>query len=137
MGRRPDPRLSALMARRVAQWLTLFLSSGEIGRADKIAEDGNKRTRAGQEVRFVDIPADAGAGHGVFENLHGAAHGGELAELLRQATLNCYGTPIRRYLELLTQCYGNDLQRLVDRLRKSRDDFLARLVPDPVSGQVR
>jgi putative DNA primase/helicase len=124
-------------AHRVAQWVVLFLSSGEIGLADKIAEDGNKRMRAGQEVRFVDIPADAGAGHGVFENLHVAAHGGELAELLRQATLNCYGTPIRRYLELLIQWYGSDLQRLVDRLRKSRDDFLARLLPDPVSGQVR
>jgi uncharacterized protein (DUF927 family) len=124
-------------ARRVAQWVVLFLSSGEIGLADKIAEDGNKRTRAGQEVRFVDLPADAGAGHGVFENLHGAAHGGELAEQLRQATLNCYGTPIRRFLELLVQWYGSDLQRLVDRLKQSRDDFLSRALPGPVSGQVR
>jgi putative DNA primase/helicase len=96
-------------ARRVAQWLILFLSSGEIGLAEKIAEDGNTRTRAGQEVRFVDIPADAGAGHGVFENLHGAAHGGELAEQLSQATLKYYGTPIRHFLELLVQWYGSDL----------------------------
>jgi putative DNA primase/helicase len=124
-------------ARRVAQWVVLFLSSGEIGLADKIAEDGNKRARAGQEVRFVDIPADAGAGHGVFENLHDAAHGGELAEQLRQATLKYYGTPIRRFIELLVQRYGSDLQRLTDRLKKSRDDFLQREIPNPVSGQVR
>jgi putative DNA primase/helicase len=123
--------------RPVAQWIVLVLSSGEIGLADKIAEDGNKRTHAGQEVRFVDIPADAEAGHGVFENLHGAANGGELAEQLRQAALKCYGTPIRRFLDLLIQCYRSDLQRLVDRLKKSRDDFLGRLIIAPVSGQVR
>jgi uncharacterized protein (DUF927 family) len=124
-------------ARRVAQWVVLVLSSGEIGLADKIAEDGNKRTRAGQEVRFVNLPADAGAGHGAFENLHGAAQPGEFAEQLRQATLKYYGTPIRRFLELLVQWYGSDLQRLVDRLKQSRDDFLGRLLPGPVSGQVR
>jgi uncharacterized protein (DUF927 family) len=124
-------------ARRVAQWVVLFLSSGEIGLADKIAEDTNKRMRAGQEVRLVNIPADAGAGHGVFENLHGAAHGGELADQLRQATLKYYGTPIRRFLELLMQRYGDDRQQLVDRLKNFRDDFLGRLIRDPVSGQVR
>jgi hypothetical protein len=62
---------------------------------------------------------------------------GELAEQLRQATLKYYGTPIRHFLELLVQCYGSDLQRLVDRLKQSRDDFLGRLLPGPVSGQVR
>jgi uncharacterized protein (DUF927 family) len=124
-------------ARRVAQWVLLFLSSGEIGLADKIAEDGNKRARAGQEVRFVDIPADAGAGHGVFESLHGAAHGGELAEQLRKATLKYYGTPIRRFLELLIQRHGVDLQRLVHELKNSRDDFLERLITSSFSGQVR
>jgi uncharacterized protein (DUF927 family) len=124
-------------ARRVAQWVVLFLSSGEIGLADKIAEDGNKRARAGQEVRFVDIPADAGAGHGAFENLHGAPHGGELAEQLRVATLKYYGTPIRRFLELLIQRCGSDLQQLKERLKQSRHDFLGREIPDPVSGQVR
>jgi hypothetical protein len=88
-------------------------------------------------VRFVDLPAEAGAGLGVFENLHGAAQPGELAEQLRQATLKYYGTPIRHFLELLVQCYGSDLQRLVDRLKQSRDDFVGRLLPGPVSGQVR
>jgi putative DNA primase/helicase len=73
----------------------------------------------------------------VFENLHGAAHGGELAELLRQATLKCYGTPIRRFLELLIQRYGNDPPQLAEGLKSSRADFLARLIPDPVSSQVR
>ena len=40
-------------ARRVAQWVVLALSSGEITLADKIAEDDNKRTRAGQAHRTL------------------------------------------------------------------------------------
>src|SRR6266446_4954990 len=72
-------------ARRSAQWRLLFLSSGELSLADKMAEAG-KRVRAGQEVRLVDVPADAGAGMGIFEDLHGAASPGELAEILRNAT---------------------------------------------------
>jgi len=83
------------------------------------------------------VPADAGAGHGVFENLHGAAHGGELAEQLRRATLKYYGTPSRRFLELLIQRHGSDLPQLEQRLKTSRDDFLGREIPHPVSGQVR
>ncbi len=58
--------------RPAAEWRLLFLSSGEISLADKIAEDGRgRRIAAGQEVRIVDIAADAGAGLGIFENLHG------------------------------------------------------------------
>jgi uncharacterized protein (DUF927 family) len=59
-------------ARRAAKWRVMFLSSGEIGLADKVAEDGRgRRLAAGQQVRIVDIPADAGAGMGMFEKLHG------------------------------------------------------------------
>jgi uncharacterized protein (DUF927 family) len=124
-------------ARRRAEWVLLFLSSGEVTLAEKIAEDGSKRVRAGQEVRFVDIPSDAGKGHGVFENLHGFPRGAELAEELRQATLKYYGAPIRRFLELLIQRHGSDLQRFKACLKQSREDFLARQIPNPVSGQVR
>lgn len=46
--------------RRSAQWQTMFLSTGELSLADKMAEIG-KMLKAGQEVRLVEIPADAGA----------------------------------------------------------------------------
>ena len=49
-------------ARRAARWRVLFLSSGEVGLAEKVAENGNRRrSTAGQQVRIVDVPADAGA----------------------------------------------------------------------------
>ena len=47
----------------------MVLSTGEKGLADKIAEEGGK-VQAGQAVRLIDVPADAGKGLGIFENLH-------------------------------------------------------------------
>jgi uncharacterized protein (DUF927 family) len=114
----------------------LFLSSGEVSLADKMAEIG-KRSKAGQEVRLVDIPADAGAGNGVFEELNGAVSAGAFAEELRQATDQYYGAPIRRFLELLTARYAADPAGLAEVLRASRDDFLAAQLPEDASGQVR
>jgi putative DNA primase/helicase len=122
--------------RRPAQWRLLFLSSGEISLGDKMAEIG-KRPKAGQEVRLVDIPADAGAGFGTFENLNDAASPGAFAEELRIATDRYHGAPIRQFLELLTARCATDASGLTDLLRASRDDFLSAHLPDGASAQVR
>ena len=52
------------------EWRLLFLSAGEVGLAQHI-RDAGKKSKAGQAVRLVDIPADAGQGHGIFDTLHG------------------------------------------------------------------
>jgi uncharacterized protein (DUF927 family) len=123
-------------ARRAAQWRLLWLSSGEVSLADKMAEIG-RRPKAGQEVRLVDIPADAGKGFGIFEDLHGAASPGAFAEELRQATDQYYGAPIREFLEQLTARYVTDPVGFARLLSVSRDDFLAAHLPAGASGQVR
>jgi putative DNA primase/helicase len=123
-------------ARRAAQWRLLFLSSGEVSLADKMTEIG-RRPKAGQEVRLVDIPADAGKGFGIFEELHGAASPGVFAEELRQATDRYYGASGREFLERLTARHTADPVGLAQLLRASRDDFLAAHLPDGASGQVR
>ena len=58
-------------------------SAGEIPLAYHAAEAGRK-TRAGHAVRLVDILADAGAGHGLFENLHGFPGGAAFANTLKE-----------------------------------------------------
>jgi putative DNA primase/helicase len=80
--------------RRVPEWRLLFLSTGEVGLADLLAEarGGPRRPRAGQEVRVVDIPADAGAGLGLFEDLHGERDGAALADRISTAARRLYGT---------------------------------------------
>ena len=76
--------------RQSYEWRSSFLSTGEITLASKVSEDGHHMT-AGQSVRVIDIPADAGAGMGLFEALHGFNHPGQLAEALRDATHRHYG----------------------------------------------
>jgi uncharacterized protein (DUF927 family) len=71
-------------ARASLTWRLLFLSTGELGLAARLAE-GGKRAMAGQAVRVVEIPADAGAGLGIFDQVHDYGSGAALAEHLRLA----------------------------------------------------
>ena len=43
-------------------WRVMTLSTGELPMSAKVAEDRGRRARAGQQVRLLDIPADAGRG---------------------------------------------------------------------------
>jgi putative DNA primase/helicase len=101
-----------------------------------MAEIG-KRSKAGQEVRLIDIPADAGAGFGAFEELHGAGSSGVFAEQLRRETEQSYGAPVRRFLELLIAGHVADPSGLEELLRSNRNDFLTAELPEGASGQVR
>ena len=70
-----------------AHWQLTFLSSGEISLEEKVAErSGAPQMREGQAVRLIDLPADAGSGHGIYENLYGFASGAALSDALNRAT---------------------------------------------------
>ena len=119
-------------ARPRLSWRLLFLSAGEIGLAEHMSE-ANKRTRAGQELRMIDLPADAGAGRGIFETLHEHDSGGTLAQHLARATETTYGTPGRRWLEWLTE----RTEGLARMLRERMDAIEVQLVPEAAVGQVQ
>jgi putative DNA primase/helicase len=120
-------------ARKAATWRLLFLSAGEIGLADHMRAAG-KTSRAGQEVRLADVPADAGKGHGIFEELHGFISGAALAEHLNKAVEGHHGTAIRAYLRQLVQVPIEQLKKNVETLRS---DFLTANVPEKADGQAR
>lgn len=73
-----------------ASWNTMVLSSGEISIAEKIAEGGGK-VQKGQEIRLLDIEADARR-YGAFDELHGSNDAAALAERLKSATATTYGS---------------------------------------------
>lgn len=119
--------------RRAQEWRLLFLSTGEITLADKVREDGRRRATAGQGVRVVDIPADAGAGMGLFENLHGSPDGDAFARRLKEASGAYYGTALRAFLGALT----TNLDEMTTRATQFIKDFTERLCPPGADGQVR
>ncbi|MBX3601181.1 MAG: DUF927 domain-containing protein [Rubrivivax sp.] len=113
-------------------WRLLFLSAGEIGLAEHMSEAG-KRPRAGQELRMIDLPADAGAGRGVFEELHEHEGGADLARHLARACEATFGLPGRLWLEHLAD-NTDGLSRL---LRERMDATERHLVPETAAGQVQ
>ncbi|HLO75020.1 MAG TPA: DUF927 domain-containing protein [Magnetospirillum sp.] len=115
----------------VATWRLAFLSTGEVGLADKIGEAG-KKAKAGQAVRLIEIPADAGAGHKLFDTLHGFSGGDALARHLRSATERHRGHAIRFLLERITA----DLPALVDALKAEKASWEAHHLPPGADGQV-
>ena len=119
-------------ARAAVRWRVLFLSTGEIGLADLIAEGGG-RARAGQEVRCIDLPADAGAGLGLFERLPAGMTPGAFADALKDGAAAHYGHTGPAFVAKLVQHY-NEAR---DALRTARDAITATLAPADAAGQVR
>lgn len=104
--------------RRVLTWQLLFLSSGELGLADKLAENGLK-SRGGQEVRFVGLPVDKG----MMTAFHGLPDAGAVADRIKELCAGHYGRAGREFLQWLCPRraeVGRDIQdhlpRLVDEL---------------------
>jgi putative DNA primase/helicase len=121
------------MARKSAKFRVLFLSSGEIGLADKVAEDGRgKRMTAGQQVRIVDVQADAGAGLGLFENIHGFPSGKELSKYIVATTRRTYGTAGRAYLAAIVPILADIRQQAAD----VTAGFCEAYLPKDADGQV-
>jgi uncharacterized protein (DUF927 family) len=112
-------------------WRLLFLSSGETKLAEHAATAG-KRITAGADVRLLNIPADAGTGLGLFENLHGAPSAREFADRLMEAGTLYYGHAQRAFLQLLVADYRN----LVAQVRQIMNAFVADVLPKGASPEV-
>lgn len=119
-------------ARKSHEWRVLFLSSGEMGLADKIRESGG-RIAAGMEVRVINLRADAGAGLGLFDDIHGAANAAVFAQSLKAAVGRSYGIPARAFLRHIVA----DRAAARDGIAKLRRGFVEAALPPSADGQVR
>jgi uncharacterized protein (DUF927 family) len=122
--------------RRTATWRTLFLSTGEETIGDLMAK-GGKSVKAGQEVRFLDIPADAGAGFGAFEDVHGEADGNAFSRVIRQAAQEQHGTAGPAFVAWFATRLAGDPAWPGEELTPRVRDFVARVVPPGSDGQVQ
>jgi len=124
-------------ARGQTRFRVLFLSTGEVGLADKSAE-AKMAVKAGQEVRLVDVSADAGVGLGIFEQLHDEPDPASLGAALGRAARRCYGTAGPAFVRSVVDGLAADPEypaRLAERMDGVISDWL-RPYPD-ATGQVR
>ncbi len=116
--------------RKSHSWRLLFLSSGELGLADKLAENGLK-SRGGQEVRFVGLPVDTS----MLTELHGFPHAGAVVNRLKELTTLHYGHAGRIFLHKLTE--PDTMTTVLSELQPALANTVSRLVPAGADGQVR
>ena len=126
MGKTRSGKDSSL--RKSHTWRLLFLSSGEIGFAEKLSEKGLK-ARAGQEVRFVGIPTDAG----MLSELHGLPDAGALSNRLKELAGQHYGHAGRAFLQWLT----DNREEVVKSVGEILTVGVTRLCPPDATEQVR
>jgi uncharacterized protein (DUF927 family) len=118
--------------RETASWRLLFLSSGEAGLAEHMAQ-ANRKPKAGQEIRLLDIPADASAGLGMFEDLHHYAGGAAFSRAITEAVAKYHGTAALAFLQRLVK---NPPDWAANAVKRGQRDFKAAHVPGDAGGQV-
>jgi putative DNA primase/helicase len=115
-------------------WRVLALSTGEIPMSAKVAEDRGRRAYAGQSVRLLDIPADAGEGLGVFSHAGAEGDAGRLAEAIKKAAVTAYGVAGPAFVRRIVAMDAAELVRLIN---DTIEAFQAAYVPADADGQVR
>jgi uncharacterized protein (DUF927 family) len=102
-------------------WRLLFLSSGELNLAEHARNAGPKGAsiKGGANVRLINIPADAGKGMGIFEDIHGASDAASFAKQLATNSKKYYGTALPAFLRSLM----GDLDAATDWVSEMMDQF--------------
>ncbi len=125
-------RDATLRARSV--WRVMLISTGEVPVAAKIAEESGRSPHAGQLVRMLDIPADAGRGYGVFDHPGPASDPGALSDAIKRAAAENYGTAGPAFVSRLLE---EGVEGVVEVVLAMIDSFVAAQTPPNADGQVQ
>lgn len=113
-------------------WAIVMLSSGELGLGDHIAAAGQKQY-AGQEVRFIELDADAGARLGMWNDVGASVEGGKgFSDALKRAAMRYHGTAGHAFIGHCCKHYDE----LPGLWRAHEARFAQRYKPQEAAGQV-
>lgn len=116
----------------VRRWRLLFLSTGE-KTLEQHMDEANQMHRAGMDIRMLGVPADAGAGMGLFQELHGFDNAADLSDSLKASVNKYYGTPLVKFLEALTT--PDNMRTIIKAFPKTLQAFEKETLPKDASGQ--
>ena len=112
----------------------MLVSTGELPVAAKIAEGTGRTAHAGQQVRVLDIPADAGAGFGVFNHPGPNSDASMLSDSIKRAAVENYGTAGPAFVGKILEHGPEEVTRIVDELTQA---FVSEQTTAEADGQVR
>ena len=117
-----------------SNWVVVVLSGGEDRVQDMLADYmRGRRAMAGQLVRLIDLPIDAGAGMDAFENLHGFGSAREFSTHLRHLCRQNAGHAARAFLAALVA----DIDGATVLVRDTIESFIAQTCPPGTAAQVQ
>lgn len=122
MGRGKERGTKDITLREVLQWRTLVLASSERPFESYLKAAG-ETMEAGQQARFVDVPAIVSESTGIFDTLHGLElteeYSKHFADGLNRSAATYYGAAGIAWLEYLTCSVRSKLIAHVDELRET------------------
>ncbi|MDP2246580.1 MAG: DUF927 domain-containing protein, partial [Nitrosomonadales bacterium] len=110
-------------ARASLTWRLLFLSAGEISLSQHMQQAG-QRPRAGQEIRLIDLPADAGKDLGLFDTIHGHSNGAAFSKLVVENCTQYHGRVGNDYLNELCKGLDNEPAKLKLAIKRLASNLL-------------
>lgn len=116
----------------VRSWRLLFLSTGE-KTLEQHMDEAKQAHQAGMDIRMLGVPADAGAGMGLFQQLHGFESPADLSDHLKASVARYYGTPLVKFLEHLTD--PANMAQLVTYYPSFLANFQKATLPPKAGGQ--
>ncbi|EKQ3316802.1 DUF927 domain-containing protein [Escherichia coli] len=129
---------SAMYENKVAEWQVSIFSTGECS-LQQLAASGKVERLEGENVRVIDVNADAGAEMGIFESLPDDINSSnELVHAIKDATHRYYGSAKPAFLKRLVADIQDDRESVKRKLEKGIEFFLDKHKVDRNSGiQVR
>lgn len=118
-------------ARQRRVWATAFMSTSELGIAAHIEQAG-ARSRAGHNVRMIDITIDGSRPGGFFDGSESREHYAALADAISDHTSRFYGSAGPEFIKEIIQ----RPDQIRDEAKRIINDFVKHHVPAGASGQV-
>lgn len=118
--------------REIKAWMCAIGSSSEVP-LQEIMREGGIQSKAGQEVRVIDIEIDSHSPFGAFQCLHHHATGDDFAKALTEAASTQYGTPALAMIAWIQQ-QGFDVVK--SQVADLMTEFRVKYLPKGADGQV-
>ncbi len=115
-----------------AVWRVMLVSTGEMPVAAKIAEESGRSAHAGQLVRVLDIPADAGKG--VFDHPGPGNDPSALSDAIKRAAGENYGTAGPAFVRKLLEEGSDEVSAILQGMIEA---FVGTATPSGADGQVQ
>ena len=100
----------------------VFLSNGE-ETLEAIASKAGETLKAGQEVRLIEIDADAGLGMGIIQELHDFKNSDSLISEIENNFNQFYGVAGKAFLENISEMKSNDEHALMNTIKCYQNSF--------------